>query len=155
MMVISLNEAIRIITAAQRAGTTVVLAEGCFDILHVGHIRYLEDAKRHGDILAVAVNSDRTVAELKGPGRPMVPEDERAEVIAALRCVDHVFIFDSTSSKELLETVRPDIYAKGTDYNPADLVEREGLHSFKGKIVVTGDRKTHESTAMAKKITGK
>ncbi|HNR87821.1 MAG TPA: adenylyltransferase/cytidyltransferase family protein [Spirochaetota bacterium] len=151
-MVHSLAAIQEIVASSRAAGTTVVLAEGCFDVLHVGHVRYLEDARRHGDLLIVSLNSDRTITELKGPGRPLVPEDERAEVIAALRCVDHVFIFDSSSSRELLAAVEPDIYAKGTDYTPEGLIEREGLHEFRGRIVIVGDEKTHESTTMVRKL---
>lgn len=151
-MIHSLAAIQEIVAATREAGRTVVLAEGCFDVLHVGHVRYLEDARRHGDLLVVSINSDRTITELKGPGRPLVPEAERAEVIEALRCVDHVFVFDSSSSRELLAAVNPDIYAKGTDYTPEMLIEREGLQEFAGRIVIVGDRKTHESTSMIGRI---
>lgn len=129
-----------------------VLAEGCFDILHVGHIGYLREAKKQGDFLFVAVNSDRTVKILKGKGRPVIPEKARAEIISSLAFVDYVFIFDSVSSRELIGTVKPCVYAKGTDYTVSRLIAQEKLKSFKGKIAIVGDRTTHKSSGIINSI---
>src|ERR1043165_3793001 len=97
-------------------GRTVVLANGCFDILHVGHVRYLQAARQMGDVLVVAINTDRSVREIKGPGRPIQTEDERVKLVSALRCVDHVLVFDEPDVSRVLEVLRPGIHAKGTDY---------------------------------------
>ena len=105
-----------LIKKIKRTGKKIVLAEGCFDILHVGHVRYLKGAKKCGDVLFVAVNSDRNVRELKGSGRPLLPLKDRLEIIGSLECVDYAFIYNSTSTDKLLKDINPDMYAKGTDY---------------------------------------
>ncbi|MDQ2733127.1 MAG: D-glycero-beta-D-manno-heptose 1-phosphate adenylyltransferase [Armatimonadota bacterium] len=114
----------------RRAGQTVVFTNGCFDILHVGHVRYLQAARREGDCLFVGVNSDRSVQELKGPTRPLVSEDERAEILAALSCVDGVCIFDERGSEELIRAIQPAIHVKGGDYQPDDLPEAAVVRSL-------------------------
>ncbi|MBK9163979.1 MAG: adenylyltransferase/cytidyltransferase family protein [Acidobacteria bacterium] len=135
--------------ADQRAtGRTIVLANGCFDLLHVGHIRYLAGAKALGDLLVVGINSDRQVAMLKGPGRPAVPADERAEMIASLRSVDAVTIFDEPTVTELILAIRPDIHTKGTDYTEANVPERDVVLSIGGRVAIVGDPKDHSSSEM-------
>lgn len=129
----------------------IILAEGCFDVIHVGHIRYLQSAKKQGGVLFVAVNSDRTVKMLKGSGRPVFPVKERTEIINSVEGVDYVFEYDSISSNKLLAALRPDIYAKGTDYTKKRLIKSEGIAGFSGKIAIVGDRKTHASSGMVRK----
>ncbi|HMM79088.1 MAG TPA: adenylyltransferase/cytidyltransferase family protein [Pyrinomonadaceae bacterium] len=131
-----------------RAGETIVLANGCFDLLHVGHIRYLAAAKELGDCLVVGVNSDEQARRLKGVGRPAVGEDERAEVISALRSVDLVTIFHEPTVTELIRSIRPDIHAKGTDYTVDNVPEREIVREHGGRVVIVGDPKDHSSTEL-------
>jgi rfaE bifunctional protein nucleotidyltransferase chain/domain len=119
---------------ARRQGKTVVTTNGCFDILHVGHLRYLQAAKQLGDMLVVAVNSDDSVRAIKGDKRPLVPEDERAEVLAALECVDYVMIFPELDPVQFLSELRPDIHVKGGDYTLDQVIERETVESLGGKL---------------------
>jgi len=146
------NRLIARVAIARRSGARIVLANGCFDILHVGHVRYLEAARGFGDMLVVAVNSDAQVCALKGEGRPFVPERERAEVIAALRAVDLVTIFHEPTVEALLLAIRPDIHAKGTDYTPDTVPERNVVRSYGGRVAVVGDSKDHSSTDVINKI---
>jgi rfaE bifunctional protein nucleotidyltransferase chain/domain len=129
-------------------GASVVLANGCFDLLHVGHIRYLEAASELGDLLVVGINSDKQARKLKGDGRPFMPEDERAEIISALACVDLVTIFSEPTVTELIEDIKPDIHAKGTDYTVDSVPERETVRAYGGKVAIVGDPKDHSSTAL-------
>lgn len=129
-------------------GQSIVLANGCFDLLHVGHVRYLTAAKEHGDVLVVGVNSDRQARGLKGEGRPFISEDERAEIIASIRCVDLVTIFDEPTVEELLRAIRPDVHAKGTDYTVDSVPERAIVKELGGRTVIVGDPKDHSSTEM-------
>jgi len=140
---------------ARIEGRTIVLANGCFDILHVGHIRYLEAAKELGDVLVVGINSDVGTRELKGAGRPFVTELERAEVIAALRCVDLVTIFVEPTVEELIHAIRPDIHAKGTDYTEDSVPEREIIRSIGGRVAIVGDPKDHSSTDLISTVRGR
>ena len=133
-------------------GKKIVLANGCFDILHVGHVRYLEGARRLGDALVVAINSDRSVRALKGPGRPILNEKERAALVSALRCVDHVVVFEEPDVTRVLETLRPAIHAKGTDYTEATVPEREKVLAYGGQVRITGDRKDHSTKDVIQKI---
>lgn len=126
----------------------VVLANGVFDLLHVGHVRYLEAARALGDRLIVAVNTDRSTRAYKGPGRPVIPESERAEVLAALAAVDHVLLFDEDTVARVLEQLTPDIHAKGTDYTPETIPERGVVAAYGGRSVVCGDPKAHSSSAL-------
>jgi len=144
--VLNRQELIQAIAEARSAETMVVLANGCFDLLHVGHIRYLEGAKSLGDILVVGINSDTQAKRLKGTGRPFMPDFERAEIIAALRFVDLVTIFDEPTVEELILAVRPDIHAKGTDYSVDTVPEREIIRKVGGKVAIVGDPKDHSST---------
>jgi D-beta-D-heptose 7-phosphate kinase/D-beta-D-heptose 1-phosphate adenosyltransferase len=139
--------------AAQRsAGSRIVFANGAFDLLHAGHVRYLEAARREGDWLAVGVNSDASVARAKGAGRPVVPEAERAEIVAALGCVDAVVLFGEDSPAALLQELRPDVHAKGTDYTAASVPERDLVAAYGGKTVIVGDAKTHATTDLLARI---
>ena len=130
------------------AGLTVVLANGCFDLLHVGHVRYLTGAKALGDVLVVAINSDKQARLLKGEGRPFAPEAERAEIVAAIGAVDLVTIFDEPTVTELIRAIRPDIHAKGTDYTVDSVPEREIVREYGGQVAIVGDPKNHSSTEM-------
>jgi rfaE bifunctional protein nucleotidyltransferase chain/domain len=130
----------------RRKGARIVLANGCFDLFHVGHVRYLAGAKALGDVLIVGINSDRQVRRLKGENRPFMPEDERAEIIAALKFVDYVTIFDEPTVTELIRAVRPDFHAKGTDYTTENVPEREIVKEYGGRVAIVGDPKDHSSS---------
>ena len=123
----------------------VVLANGCFDLLHVGHVRYLEDARALGDLLIVGVNGDDAVRRLKGPGRPLMPAVERAEMLAALRAVDHVVVFEDDTADRLVALLRPAVHAKGTDYTAESVPERASVHAAGGRVAITGDAKQHST----------
>jgi D-glycero-beta-D-manno-heptose 1-phosphate adenylyltransferase len=123
----------------------IALANGCFDLLHVGHIRYLQAAKRQADILVVGVNSDRVVAALKGPGRPLMSEAARAEVIAALECVDFVVVFDALSAENILRDLHADVHCKGTDYSESNVPEQAVVESIGGSVRIVGDPKSHST----------
>ncbi|HSB74627.1 MAG TPA: adenylyltransferase/cytidyltransferase family protein, partial [Terriglobales bacterium] len=127
----------------RRAGDSVVLANGCFDLLHVGHIRYLRAAKALGNRLVVAVNSDASARRLKGEGRPVMPEQERAEIIAALQDVDAVVIFSEPDVRELIREIRPQVQAKGTDYTAQNVPERDVVLECGGRVEIVGDPKDH------------
>ncbi len=149
------NRLIARVAIARKGGARVVFANGCFDLLHVGHVRYLEAAKGLGDLLVVGVNSDEQVRRLKGEGRPFVPERERAEVIASLRAVDYVTVFHEPTVTELLLAVRPDIHAKGTDYTEETVPERDIVRAYGGRVCIVGDPKDHSSPDMVGRVTGK
>ncbi len=136
------------IQRARQAGARVILANGCFDILHAGHVRYLAGAKALGDLLVVGVNSDRQVLLLKGPGRPLMPAAERAEIIASLETVDLVTIFDEPTVEILLLALKPDVHAKGTDYTEESVPEREVVRSYGGRVAIVGDPKNHSTSEM-------
>ncbi len=130
----------------RRAGETVVLANGCFDLLHVGHVRYLRAAKALGGRLVVAVNSDASARRLKGEGRPLMPEQERAEIIAAIQDVDAVVIFSEPDVRALVREIRPDVQAKGTDYTAENVPERDVVRECGGRVEIVGDPKDHSSS---------
>jgi len=134
------------------AGEKVVLANGCFDILHVGHVRYLEGARNLGDTLVVAINSDRSVKALKGESRPILNENERVALVSALRCVDHVVVFDEDDVTRVLNVLRPSIHAKGTDYSEATVPEREQVLAYGGQVRITGDPKDHSTRDVIRRI---
>ncbi|CAN5366801.1 D-glycero-beta-D-manno-heptose 1-phosphate adenylyltransferase [soil metagenome] len=144
--VIEQTELITEVERARKGGMTIVLANGCFDLFHVGHARYLAGAKALGDLLVVGVNSDRQAKMLKGEGRPYMPENERAELVSALRCVDLVTIFDSPTVTELIRSIKPDFHAKGTDYTTETVPEREIVREYGGQVAIVGDPKDHSST---------
>ena len=126
-------------------GKRIVLANGCFDLLHVGHIRYLSAARRLGDVLFVGVNADAAVARLKGRGRPLMPAAERVEIIAALRDVDHVVVFEEDRADRLVSALRPHVHAKGTDYTETSVPERESVRAAGGEVAIAGDPKDHST----------
>jgi rfaE bifunctional protein nucleotidyltransferase chain/domain len=134
------------------AGRSSAFANGCFDVLHVGHIRYLQDAARVADVLVVAINGDDSVRQLKGEGRPVMNEAERAELISAIRGVAYVTIFDEKSPARLLQTLRPDFQCKGTDYTPDSVPEADIVKSYGGKVVIVGDPKDHSTTAILRRM---
>ena len=133
-------------------GRSIAFANGCFDVLHVGHIRYLQDAARVADVLVVGVNGDDSVRMLKGEGRPVMPQDERAEIISAIRGVSYVTIFDEKSPGRLLQTLKPDFQCKGTDYTAESVPEREIVQAYGGKVVIVGDPKDHSTSAVLEKM---
>jgi rfaE bifunctional protein nucleotidyltransferase chain/domain len=129
----------------RREGRRIAFANGCFDTLHVGHVRYLQGAKECGDVLVVGVNSDRSVAALKGAGRPILPEEARAELVAALEPVDYVVIFEELTAAEVLRDLRPDVHCKGTDYSKETVPERDVVKSYGGAVQIVGDAKNHST----------
>jgi rfaE bifunctional protein nucleotidyltransferase chain/domain len=131
---------------------TVAFANGCFDILHVGHVRYLQQAKLCADVLVVGVNSDRSVAALKGEGRPILNEQGRAELVAALESVDYVVIFDGLTAAEILLDLRPEVHCKGTDYSEETVPEREVVKSFGVAVRIVGDAKNHSTRELLAEI---
>ena len=144
--VLSREELIGVVSVARSGGSQIVLANGCFDVLHVGHIRYLQGARELGDVLVVGVNSDRQVAIQKGAGRPILPATERAELLAALESVSYVTIFDEPTVEELLLALKPDVHAKGTDYTVDTVPEREVVKSYGGRVAIVGDPKDHSTS---------
>lgn len=149
----SLAELSSIASAARSDGKRIVLANGCFDLLHVGHIRYLEAASALADILMVAINGDSSVRQLKGEGRPLQNQDDRAEILASFECVDFVVIFDTPTVAPLLDALRPDFHAKGTDYSEDTVPERETVAAYGGRTVIVGDPKSHSSRELVTRIT--
>lgn len=129
----------------RRAGERIVLANGNFDLLHVGHVRYLRGAKELGGKLVVAINSDESVRALKGEGRPIMPEEERAEIVAALADVDAVVVFPDLDVRALIREIRPDIQAKGTDYTADSVPERDAVGEYGGRVAIVGDAKDHST----------
>jgi len=144
--VVSREELLKTVAEARAAGLRIVLANGCFDILHVGHVRYLAGARSEGDLLIVGVNSDEQVREQKGEGRPILPATQRAEIVAALESVNYVTIFDEPTVAELLLALRPDVHAKGTDYTVDTVPEREVVKSYGGRVAIVGDPKDHSTS---------
>lgn len=134
------------------AGRTIAFANGCFDVLHVGHIRYLQGAAKEADILVVGVNGDESVAELKGSGRPVMNESERAEIIAAIRGVSYVTIFRERSPARLIGDLKPDVHCKGTDYTPDNVPEAQVVKSYGGRVAIVGDPKDHSTTELLEKL---
>ena len=133
-------------------GRRVVLANGCFDLLHVGHVRYLTAARALGDVLFVGLNSDAAVTRLKGPGRPLMPAAERVELLAALRAVDHVVVFDEDTADRLVALVRPAVHAKGTDYTEASVPEAASVRAAGGRVAIVGDAKAHATRDLIARI---
>ena len=150
--ILSEPDLIEALAKERQAGRTVAFANGCFDVLHVGHIRYLLDASRVADVLVVGVNGDASVRELKGPNRPVMNAAERAEIIAAICGVGYVTIFDETSPARLLQTLKPDFQCKGTDYTADSVPEAEIVRAYGGKVVIVGDPKDHSTTAILEKM---
>ena len=136
----------------KRQGQCIVFANGCFDTLHVGHIRYLKGARREGDVLVVGVNADSSVCNLKGAGRPVLDENARAQLVAALRCVDYVVLFAEPNVEALLEELRPDVHAKGTDYTLETVPERAIASRLGIRVAIVGDPKDHSTRELLDSI---
>ena len=134
------------------AGRTVAFANGCFDILHVGHVRYLQGASAEADRLIVAVNDDESVRRLKGPGRPILPAADRAELVAALAAVDYVVLFPDPNVERLLRQIRPDVHCKGTDYTVESVPERQVVMAYGGRTAIVGDEKKHATRELIEKL---
>jgi len=150
--VLSRDELMRRAEAERAAGRAIAFANGCFDLLHVGHIRYLESAAREADVLVVAVNDDDSVKRLKGAGRPILAAADRAELVAALRCVDYVVIFPEPTVGPLLDSLRPDVHCKGTDYTVDSVPEREIVKAYGGRTAIVGDPKDHSTRDLLSRI---
>ncbi|HPM76150.1 MAG TPA: adenylyltransferase/cytidyltransferase family protein [bacterium] len=150
--VVSLAELIPLVAQERAAGRSIVLANGAFDLLHVGHIRYLQGAAAEGDVLVVALNSDDSVHALKGEGRPVVPLADRVEIIAALACVDYVTTFTETKVTEVLLALKPDVHAKGTDYTKETVPEVDTVRAYGGRVAIVGDPKDHSTTDLLTRI---
>ncbi len=153
--IISREEASRRLAEHRDKGQRIVLANGCFDILHVGHTRYLAGARAEGDVLVVAINSDPSVARLKGPGRPVLPAEARAELVAALAVVDYVVVFDEPNVESLLETLHPSVHAKGTDYTADSVPERAVAARLGVRVAIVGDPKHHSTRDLLARLAGK
>jgi rfaE bifunctional protein nucleotidyltransferase chain/domain len=136
----------------KREGKRIVFCNGCFDVLHVGHIRYLNGAKRKGDVLVVGVNSDRSIELLQKPDRPIMPDRERIEILESLEMIDYITMFDEPTVDSLLLKLRPHVHAKGTDYTEESVPERQTVLSYGGEIAIVGDPKDHSTTAIIEKI---
>jgi len=141
-----------LVDSDRQAGRTIAFANGCFDVLHVGHVRYLEGARREADRLVVAVNDDGSVAGLKGPGRPILPAPARAELVAALRAVDYVVLFGEPTVERLLRLITPDVHCKGTDYTVDTVPEREVVRSYGGRVAIVGDPKDHSTRELLARL---
>lgn len=152
--ILSREELTHRVATARESGARIVLANGCFDVLHVGHIRYLAGARELGDVLVVGINSDEQVAIQKGPGRPVLPATERAEIVAALESVTYVTIFDEPTVEQLLLTLKPDVHAKGTDYTTESVPERDVVRSYGGQVAIVGDPKDHSTTEIIARVGG-
>jgi D-glycero-beta-D-manno-heptose 1-phosphate adenylyltransferase len=142
----------RILAREKERGKRIVLANGCFDLLHAGHIRYLDGARREGDVLVVGVNADAGVRGLKGPGRPILDENARAQLVAALRAVDYVVLFSEPNVEALLEAIRPDVHAKGTDYTEESVPERATADRLGIRVAIVGDPKDHSTRQLLESI---
>jgi rfaE bifunctional protein nucleotidyltransferase chain/domain len=142
----------RVVQRLKAQGKTVVFANGCFDLLHVGHLRYLMGSKALGDVLVVALNTDAGIRRIKGPSRPLMPLKERAELVAALECVDYVTSFGEAKAEKTLKLLRPNIQAKGTDYTVKNVPEAALMRSLGGKVAIAGDAKDHSTTDLVAKI---
>ncbi len=150
--ILSQDELIARVQTARRDGARIVFANGCFDVLHAGHVRYLQGAKALGDLLVVGINADSQVAALKGPGRPVMGERERAEIVASLESVDLVTIFHEATVESLLLALKPDIHAKGTDYTEQTVPERDVVRSYGGRVAIVGDPKNHSTSEILDRI---
>jgi rfaE bifunctional protein nucleotidyltransferase chain/domain len=151
-VVVSESELVDAVARERAAGKTIVFANGCFDLLHVGHVRYLQGAAAEADRLIVAVNDDRSVAGLKGAGRPILPAADRAELVAALRGVHYVVVFGDPNVERLLLLVKPDVHCKGTDYTVDSVPERAVVESYGGRTAIVGDAKSHATRDLIARI---
>jgi rfaE bifunctional protein nucleotidyltransferase chain/domain len=151
---VTLFELVELRTQWRASNLRVVLTNGTFDLLHIGHVRYLEEARALGDILVVGINSDESVRGYKGPGRPVVPQAERAEIVAALRCVDYATVFDEPTATRLVESLQPDIYVKGGDYSPGakPLPEAEAVLSYGGQVQIIPFVEGHSASDLIRRV---
>lgn len=150
--IVTLERLIEDLVAVRRQGLKIILTNGCFDVLHVGHVRYLQGAKDLGGFLVVAVNSDSSVRSLKGQGRPILPADHRAQLVAALECVDRVVLFEEPDVTRVIEALEPDIHAKGTDYSVDTVPEREVIRRVGGEVRIVGDPKDHSTRDLIEQV---
>ncbi len=150
--IVTREELRELVEADRAAGRTVALANGCFDILHVGHVRYLEAAAVEADRLVVAINDDASVRRLKGDGRPILPAADRAELVAGLRAVDYVVVFSEATVAEILQQFKPDVHCKGTDYTPETVPERDIVKAYGGRVAIVGDAKDHSTRDLLARI---
>ncbi len=150
--IVTREELKELVESDRAAGRTVALANGCFDLLHVGHVRYLEAAAAEADRLVVAINDDGSVARLKGEGRPVLPEADRAELVGGLRAVDYVVLFSEPTVAGLLDELRPDVHCKGTDYTADTVPEREVVRAYGGRVAIVGDPKDHSTRDLLSRI---
>jgi len=153
-IVLDREELVRRVESAKEEGLRIVFANGCFDVLHVGHVRYLAGARELGDMLIVGINSDRQVALQKGAGRPVLPASDRAEIVAALESVTYVTVFDEPTVEQLLLALKPDVHAKGTDYATDSVPERDVVRSYGGQVAIVGDPKDHSTSAIIARLGG-
>ena len=152
--ILSREDLIDRVKSARAKGARIVFANGCFDVLHVGHVRYLASARALGDLLIVGVNSDDQVALQKGAGRPILPSTERAEIVASLDSVDYVTVFAEPTVEQLLLALKPDIHAKGTDYTEETVPERDVVRSYGGRVAIVGDPKDHSTSSLLSRLRG-
>jgi rfaE bifunctional protein nucleotidyltransferase chain/domain len=150
--IVTEQELVGLVRTERAAGRTVAFANGCFDLLHVGHVRYLAGAAAEADRLVVAINDDEVVARLKGPGRPIMPAHDRAEIVAALRGVDWVVIFPDDTVARLLTLLKPDVHCKGTDYTVDSVPERATVLAYGGRTAIVGDAKAHSTRELLGKL---
>jgi len=150
--VVSRDSLVARVRDARESGRTVAFANGCFDLLHVGHVRYLEAAAQEADLLVVAINDDQSVRSLKGEGRPVLAAEHRAELVAALRCVDFVIVFPEATVGPLLELLQPNVHCKGTDYTVETVPERDIVRAYGGRIAIVGDPKDHSTRDLLSRI---
>jgi len=150
--VVTDTELLELVEADRRGGKTIAFANGCFDVLHVGHVRYLAGAAKEADRLIVAVNDDASERALKGPGRPLMDDAARAELVAAIRGVTYVVLFGERSVDRLLQLIRPDVHCKGTDYTVDTVPERETVRAYGGRIAIVGDPKDHSTRDLVARI---
>ena len=143
------------INAERKKGARIILANGCFDVLHAGHVRYLQGAKQLGDVLVVGINDDRQVFLLKGAGRPVIGARDRAEIVASIESVDLVTIFEEPTVENLLLAIKPDIHAKGTDYTEDTVPERDVVRSYGGRVAIVGDPKNHSTSEILDRVGSK
>jgi len=148
----SLSNLPNLVKKLKKDNKKIIFANGCFDVLHVGHIRYLEEARSLGDILIVGINNDKSESQLKGQGRPIMQEEDRIEIVAALECVNYIVLFSDFTVENLLKIIKPAIHAKGTDYTVETVPERDIVLSYGGQVAITGDRKNHSTTDIISKI---
>jgi rfaE bifunctional protein nucleotidyltransferase chain/domain len=150
--ILSLPELTVAIAREREAGRSIALANGCFDLLHVGHVRYLKGAASEADVLVVAINDDASVGALKGEGRPILPAADRAELVAGIRGVDYVVIFSGPTVTPVIEAIRPDVHCKGTDYTRESVPEREQVLAYGGRVAIVGDPKDHSTRDLVRRL---